>query len=47
VLEIAHLTALPAPTLQTVVALANLLNQRIIEDGMAFAPTPVRKSGRA
>jgi 2-dehydropantoate 2-reductase len=43
VLDIARLTAVPAPTLQAVVALANLLNRRIVEDGVAFAPTPVRR----
>jgi 2-dehydropantoate 2-reductase len=44
VLDIARLTGVPAPTLETVVACANLINRRIVEDGVAFAPRP---SGRA
>jgi 2-dehydropantoate 2-reductase len=45
VLDIARLTGVPAPTLETVVACANLVNRRIIEDNVAFAPAPVRKAG--
>jgi 2-dehydropantoate 2-reductase len=44
VLDIARLTGVPAPTLENVVACANLLNRRIIEDSVAFRPTPVRKA---
>ena len=40
VLDIARLTGVPAPTLENVVACANLLNRRIIEDSVAFRPTP-------
>jgi 2-dehydropantoate 2-reductase len=45
VLDIARLTGVPAPTLKNVVACANLLNRRIVEDGVAFSPTVVRKAG--
>jgi len=47
VLEIAHLARVPAPTLENVVACANLLNRRIVEDGVAFRPAPLRKSAQA
>ena len=45
VLDIARLTGVPAPTLEHVVACANLLNRRIVEDGVAFRPAPLRKAG--
>lgn len=44
VIDIARLTGVPAPNLETVVACANLLNRRIVEDRWAFAPAVVRKS---
>jgi len=42
VVDIARLTNTPVPTLETVAGCAALLNRRIVEDGVAFAPRPVR-----
>ncbi len=42
VIDIARLTNTPVPTLETVAACAALLNRRIVEDGVAFVPQPVR-----
>jgi 2-dehydropantoate 2-reductase len=39
-IDIARLTATPVPALEHVAACANLLNQRIIEDGIAIRPVP-------
>lgn len=38
VIDIARLTHVPTPNLEAVVACANLLNRRIIEDRVAYAP---------
>ena len=43
VVDIGRLTGVPTPYLEVMAALAGTLNQRIIEDGLAFAPTVVRK----
>jgi 2-dehydropantoate 2-reductase len=42
VIDIARLTNTSVPTLETVAACAALLNRRIVEDGVAFVPQPVR-----
>ena len=43
VVDIGRLTGVPTPYLEVMAALAGTLNQRIIEDGLAFVPTSVRK----
>ena len=43
VVDIGRLTGVPTPYLEVISALAGLLNRRIIEDGLAFPPSPVRK----
>ena len=44
VIDIGRLTGTPTPNLEIVSACAGLLNQRIVGDGVAFAPAPVRKA---
>jgi 2-dehydropantoate 2-reductase len=44
VIDIGRLTGVPTPNLDIVSACAGLLNQRIVNDGVAFAPAPVRKA---
>jgi 2-dehydropantoate 2-reductase len=41
VVDIGRLTGVPTPNLETIVALAGTLNQRIVEDKLSFPPTPV------
>jgi len=41
VIDIARVTGVPTPNLEVLMACANLLNRRIIEDRWAFPPTPV------
>ena len=43
VIDIARLTGVPTPNLERVVACANMLNRRIIEDHWAFAPAAVNR----
>jgi 2-dehydropantoate 2-reductase len=43
VIDIGRLTGVPTPNLEIVSACAGLLNQRIVDDGVAFAPAVVRK----
>jgi 2-dehydropantoate 2-reductase len=43
VVDIGRLTGVPTPYLEVMSALAGTLNQRIVADGLAFPPTPVRK----
>ena len=45
VLDIARLTGVPTPNLEIVVACANMLNRRIIEEHWAFTPAVVRREG--
>jgi 2-dehydropantoate 2-reductase len=44
VIDIGRLTKVPTPNLEIVAACAGLLNQRIVDDGVAFAPAAVRKA---
>jgi 2-dehydropantoate 2-reductase len=44
VIDIGRLTGVPTPNLDIVAACAGLLNQRIMNDGVAFSPTVVRRS---
>lgn len=44
VIDIGRLTGVPTPNLEVVAAMAGLLSQRIVEDGVAFPPTPVKKA---
>jgi 2-dehydropantoate 2-reductase len=41
VIDVGRLTGTPAPSLEMSAACAGLLNQRIVKDGVAFAPAPV------
>jgi 2-dehydropantoate 2-reductase len=41
VIDVGRLTGTPAPFLEMSAACAGLLNQRIVRDGVAFAPAPV------
>jgi 2-dehydropantoate 2-reductase len=41
VIDIGRLTKVPTPYLEVVAALAGTLNRRIVEDKVAFPPTPV------
>ena len=43
VIDIARVTGVPTPNLDVVVACANMLNRRIIEDRWAFAPAVVQR----
>jgi 2-dehydropantoate 2-reductase len=43
VVDIGRLTGVPTPYLEVMAALAGTLNQRIVEDGLAFPPVAVRK----
>ena len=43
VIDIGRLTRVPTPNLEIVSACAGLLNQRIVDDGVAFSPATVRK----
>ena len=43
VVDVGRLTGVPTPYLEVMSALAGMLNQRIIEDRLAFSPTPVNK----
>jgi 2-dehydropantoate 2-reductase len=44
VVDIARLTGVPVPNLEIVAACANLLNQRIVENGWAIAPKAVARA---
>jgi len=43
VIDIGRLTGVPTPNLEIVAACAGLLDQRIVNDGVAFAPAAVRR----
>ena len=43
VIDVGRLTSVPTPYLEAASACTGLLNQRIVDDGVAFAPTAVRK----
>lgn len=43
VVDIGRLTGVPTPYLDVMAALAGTLNQRIVEDGLAFPPATVKK----
>ena len=43
VIDVGRLTGVATPFLEVASACAGLLNQRIVQDGVAFAPTAVRK----
>ena len=43
VIDVGRLTSVPTPYLEAASACAGLLNQRIVDDGVAFAPAAVRK----
>ncbi len=43
VIDVARLTGVPTPYLEVAAVCAALLNRRIVDDGVAFAPTTVRK----
>lgn len=42
VIEMAELTGVPVPYMRAITACAGLLDQRIVQDGVCFRPTPVR-----
>jgi 2-dehydropantoate 2-reductase len=44
VIDIGRLTGVATPYLEIASACAGLLNRRIVDDGVAFAPTAVRKA---
>ena len=44
VIDVGRLTRVPTPSLEFGSACAGLLNQRIVQDGVAFAPAVVRKA---
>jgi 2-dehydropantoate 2-reductase len=44
VIDVARLTGVPTPNLNVASACAGLLNRRIVEDGVAFAPATIRKA---
>ncbi len=44
VIDVGRLTRVPTPYLEVASACAGLLNQRIVDDGVAFAPAVVRKA---
>lgn len=44
VIDVGRLTRVPTPFLEMASACAGLLNQRIVQDGVAFAPAPVRRA---
>ena len=44
VVDIGRLTGVPTPYLEVMAALAGMLNCRIVEDGLAFPPAPVKKA---
>jgi 2-dehydropantoate 2-reductase len=44
VIDMGRLTGVPTPNLEIAAACAGLLNQRIVDDGVAFAPVVVRRS---
>jgi len=44
VIDVGRLTGVPTPCLEMASACAGLLNRRIVDDGVAFAPAAVRKS---
>jgi 2-dehydropantoate 2-reductase len=44
VIDVGRLTGVPTPNLEIAAACAGLLNQRIVNDGVAFAPVVVRKA---
>lgn len=44
VIDIGRLTGVPTPNLQIVAACAGLLNQRIVDDGVAFPPVALKKA---
>jgi 2-dehydropantoate 2-reductase len=44
VIDVGRLTGVPTPNLEIAAACAGLLNQRIVNDGVAFAPAVVRKA---
>jgi 2-dehydropantoate 2-reductase len=43
IIDVSRLTRVPTPYLEVASACAGLLNQRIVDDGVAFAPVAVRK----
>jgi ketopantoate reductase len=43
VIDVGRLTGVATPYLEAASACAALLNQRIVDDGVAFAPAAVRK----
>ncbi|HEU0290381.1 MAG TPA: ketopantoate reductase C-terminal domain-containing protein, partial [Burkholderiales bacterium] len=44
VIDVGRLTHVPTPYLEAASACAGLLNQRIVDDGVAFAPAAVRRA---
>jgi 2-dehydropantoate 2-reductase len=44
VIDVGRLTRVPTPYLEAASACAGLLNQRIVDDGVAFAPAAVRRA---
>jgi 2-dehydropantoate 2-reductase len=44
VIDVGRLTGIATPYLEVAAACAGLLNRHIVEDGVAFAPAPVRKT---
>lgn len=44
VIDVGRLTGVPTPYLEAVSACAGLLNRRIVDDGVAFAPAVVKKA---
>jgi hypothetical protein len=44
VIDVGRLTGVPTPYLDVASACGGLLNQRIVEDGVAFAPAVIRRA---
>jgi len=44
IIDVGRLTRVATPYLEVASACAGLLNQRIVEDGVAFAPSVVKKA---
>ena len=43
VIDVARLTGVATPYLEVASACAGLLNRRVVDDGVAFAPAAIRK----
>jgi hypothetical protein len=46
IIDVGRLTHVATPYLEVAAACAGLLNRRIVDDGVAFAPAAVRKASQ-